>query len=232
MKLIRTLTQLIGALAASWYGPTLSAQITFGAGETPAGGIVVPDPPMAGVARTLTVSTSADSISALNITLDIGSAPGDTAWNGDLYAQITSPAGTLAVLLNRTGVAVSTDAGYSDHGYSVTITDSAANNIHFYQSSPFALNGAGQLTGTWSSDGRSAPTIASRDRPLSALLGENPNGVWTLFVADLVSGNQAQLNSWSVSGTGASVPEPATEATLIAFGLALFGCSRRWRPRA
>ena len=44
----------------------------------------------------------------------------------------------------------------------------------------------------------------------------NPNGSWTLFVADLVSGDAATLNSWSLTITG-EVPEPG-EAVLVILG--------------
>lgn len=226
MKFNRTLLVPLGILALVCSASGVRAQITFSASDVLPGGVVVPDAPLAGVARSLTVSTPADTMTALSINLDIGSVPNDTAWNGDLYAQLTSPSGTLAVLINRPGVDAPGDAGYSDQGFSVTIAAAPAPDIHFYHATAFTLNSAGQVTGTWGSDGRFDPTSSARPQPLSSLLGENPNGTWTLFVGDMASGNQAQLNSWSISGTGAAVPEPGLSATLIASALLVFACVR------
>src|SRR5260370_868131 len=50
---------------------------------------------------------------------------------------------------------------------------------------------------------------------LSSFNGLDPNGGWTLFFADLSSGEQSTLESWSLSIN--AVPEPTTYA-LIAFG--------------
>ena len=193
---------------------------TFTATDTLTTGNEIDDPPIPGLARTLTVSTAVTSITDLSITLDISSATGEDAWNGDLYAQLTSPLGTLAVLLNRSGYASSGDPGYGDKGYSITLNDTTGTaGLHFYQNVSYALNGDGQLTGTWASDGGSDPTSATRDKPLALFAGANPNGIWTLFISDQAGGNRAKLDSWSINGVGTTVPEP--EWTVVAVGTSL-----------
>ncbi len=187
--------------------------------DTLSSGNAISDAPGPGLARVLNVPVTGALITDISVDLNIGSYVGDTAWNGDLYAQLTGPSGSLSVLINRTGVSLPDDAGYGDAGFHVTLNDSATDDIHTYQSVSYSLNGAGQLTGTWQSDGRADPTAPDRSKSLSQFIGQNPNGNWTLLVSDLANGNRAQLNSWSISIT--TVPEPATTSALS--GLALLG---------
>jgi len=137
-------------------------------------------------------------------------------YNGDLYAFLSGPNGGFAVLLNRVGV--SNDAssfGYGNHGFDIVLSDSAASDVHYYQSASYLLNGNGQLTGTWVPDGRnigpqSAPSLFGSTAPsalLSSFNGTDPNGGWTLFLADLSVGSQSQLVSWSLDII--TVPEPS-----------------------
>jgi subtilisin-like proprotein convertase family protein len=187
--------------------------------ETLSSGNAISDAPGSGLARVLNVSTPDLVITDISVDLNLGSLTGDTAWNGDLYAQLTGPGGSLAVLINRTGISPSDDAGYGQAGFHITLNDSAASDVHDYQAVSYSVNGANQLTGTWQSDGRTDPTSAVRSKSLSDLIGQNPNGNWTLLVTDQANGNRAQLNSWGITIT--TVPEPATTAALS--GMALLG---------
>jgi MYXO-CTERM domain-containing protein len=216
------------AAGAMLSASALHAAIMFTASETLTSGNAIADAPFAGLARELTVDTGARLIESLSITLDIGSAPGDLAWNGDLYVQLSGPSGTLAVLLNRAGTTPSDDTGYGDAGFNITIGTGSLPDVHEYQGVSYSLNGSGQLTGTWASDGREDATSASRDRMLDQFIGQNPNGTWTLLVTDLASGNAARLNSWSIEGVGA-VPEPGEWTALAGLALAGFAAIRRRR---
>ena len=199
--------------------------------ETLSSGNNIGDPPSAGLSRTLTVSTPVTTIADLTITLDIGSATGDTAWNGDLYVQLTSPNGTLVILIDQAGLSpTDTVSGYGDAGYNISINDSAIKDVHNYQTVAYTLNGSNQLTGTWQSDGRVNPTSSSRTKNLNSIVGEDPNGTWTLLVVDLASGSLAQLNGWGISGSDiAAVPEPV--ATAFSSGLALLALATARRLR-
>ena len=200
----------------------------FSGTDTLLSGNTIDDPPIPGLVRTLAISTPVTLITDLSISLDISSAVGDTAWNGDLYAQLTSPSGTLSVLLNQPGVTGINAAGYGDSGFVITVLDSASSDIHTYQDVSYSLNGGGQLTGTWQSDGRTDPTSSTRDKKLSQCLGENPNGTWTLFISDLANGNRVQLNSWSINGVGSTVPEPQYDVLALGTALAAFAL---WRVK-
>jgi len=165
------------------------------------------------------------SISNVEVTLDITGG-----FNGDLYAYLVSPSGQMLVLLNRVGVGTGNAIGYSDAGFNIILSDSGAHNIHNYQNYGIPT---GQLTGTWAADGRailpnSAPSAfdASPTTDFSLFNNANPNGVWTLFIADLGGGSQSTLVSWGL--TIVTVPEPQTWLLGLSGGAALlFAINRR-----
>ena len=74
-------------------------------------------------------------------------------------------------------------------------------------------------------------TVTSADARtafLSSFNGLDPNGSWTLFLADMSGGDQSTLASWSLEIS--IVPEPTTVALMV-FGVAGLGVwvSRRLR---
>ena len=81
--------------------------------------------------------------------------------NGDLYCYL-SHGGILVPLLNRVGVGTGNAYGYEQLGLNVTFTDTAANNIHFYQ----AIDGY-SITGgaSWQPDGRTINPVTSAPVP-------------------------------------------------------------------
>ena len=185
----------------------------------------VPDGNASGLANHQFLAGMTGTITNVSVTLNLSYAPGDTAFNGDLYAYLAGPNGGFAILLNRTGVTGGNSFGYDDTGFNVAFTTSATHNIHFYQSLTYNLNGNGQLTGTWQPDGRaidpqSSPSLFDSTIP-SALLdsfnGTDPNGTWTLFLADLSNGGKSQLVNWNLQVS--TVPEPPSW-TLFAMGAA------------
>jgi len=168
--------------------------------------------PVANANGLMTVGSVAQmpgTISDVTVSLDLAGG-----FNGNLYAFLSGPNGGFSVLLNRVGVSNSASAfGYADSGFNIILSDTAANgDIHYYEN---VLNPAGgQLTGTWMPDGRnidpmSAPSAflsAGQTALLNSFDGTNPNGTWTLFVADLAAGSQPMLINWDLDIT---VPEPA-----------------------
>jgi len=200
--------------------------------------LAIPDLDPSGVARSHTASGLATGVAYdLTVRLVI-EGTGFGAFNGDYYAYLfhETPEGShssLAVLLNRVGRGIETPSGYSDSGFDVSLSDAAAWDVHRYQ---VALGGAidGPLTGVWQPDGRRVdPSISldssSRTALLEPLGNLDPNGSWTLFVADLEAGGTGRLVEWEVRGAPrAVVPEPRA-VTLLFPGAALvgWGWSRR-----
>jgi len=187
----------------------------------------VPDGTSTGWSDTRTLSGIAqNSILDLNVTLQLSGG-----WNGDLYAYLTHGTG-FSVLLNRVGRTGSDAFGYGDAGMNVTFDDTAANrNIHLY--------GAGLITGgaAWQPDGRDTSPLTVTDLTastafLSSFNGLDPNGDWTLFVADLSNGELSTVLNWGlnfdVQTTSApSVPDGGATLLLLSCGLAGLGILRR-----
>jgi len=158
-----------------------------------------------GISSTLLVSGADTSLAGLSVTLNVSGG-----YNGDLYAYLLAPNGTLVMLLNRvgtgTGSAIQSAFGYSTAGFNnVTLDDTATGgNIHTVQ------NPGSLPTVSYTPDGGS----------LASFNGVNPNGTWTLFFADESAGNTSTLNGWSLDIT--AVPEPINVA-LAFFGAGFIG---------
>ena len=154
-------------------------------------------------------------------------------YNGDLYAYLAGPNGGFAILLNRVGVSNNASAfGYSDSGFNVTFSDSAANSIQYYQN--YTNPAGGLVLGTWQPEGvnlapQSPPSAfltAGQTAMLSSTAGNDASGTWTLFLADLSAGGQSTVESWSLDIT--TVPEPSVVA-LLGVGIAGLGLVVRRR---
>jgi len=189
----------------------------------------IPDGSPIGLVSSATVSGLVGNISSMSVNLDITGG-----FNGNLYAYLLGPNGADAVLLNLAGVSSTNAFGYADSGFNITLTDGAP-DIHFYQTGSYTLN-SGQLTGTWSPDGRniSPASAASAFDPagvygldaFSVFDNINPNGQWTLFIADLSNGGgQSVFVNWSL--TIVTVPEPQTWMLMIGGAGVLLALRRR-----
>jgi hypothetical protein len=168
------------------------------------GGLEIPDGDVSGIADSRIVRSRIGQIADLNMTLAISGG-----WNGDLYAYLVHQSG-FAVLLNRVGQSNARVLGYGDSGFNVTLDDQAEGDIHHYRVNLFGnpnqpLNGA--LTGTWQPDGRTNDPLEvaeaqARAAFLASFNGLNPDGEWTLFLADLASGDISALDGWGLQICG------------------------------
>jgi hypothetical protein len=181
----------------------------------------IPDGNPVGVWSSVNVSGATAPASHVAVTLNVSGG-----YNGDLYAYL-SYAGRMVPLLNRTGVSSGNPLGSSGAGMSVTLSDTAAANIHA------AWNG--YLSGSYRPDGQDINPLSSQASfsanggaiTLDGTFGDfDPNGVWTLFFADVVSsGDISTLNSWNILITG--VPEPDVAAMAVALAIVRACWSRR-----
>ena len=190
---------------------TLAAHAGIFTGGAFANSGYIPDGSAVGSSATASVSGLDQYLQSVNVTLNISGG-----YNGDLYAYL-SYNGTLVPLLNRVGVGTGNAFGYGDTGFNVTLSSAGAYDVHNYGNYSPSFNGSGQLTGTWQPDGRaidpqsSPSTFDSASRvSFGSYNGMNPNGTWTLFIADLSAGGQSQLVSWELDIT--AVPEPVNVA--------------------
>jgi subtilisin-like proprotein convertase family protein len=176
-------------------------------------GEMIRDNDASGLADTISVSTPINSITDLRLTLEITGG-----WNGDYYAYLRHGALGSVVLLNRVGTPGNGGFGYANPGFGpdggaqpFTLTDAGAYSVHNYQAHSPLYNGDGQLTGEWQPDGSSFA---------SSFGGMDPNGDWTLFIADLSTVGVGTLRNWSMTVSG-SVPDGG--ATLSLLSTALLG---------
>jgi len=188
--------------------------------------LAIPDGSAIGQFNSQIIDSPFDSIATLKVSLDI---EGD--FNGDLYAILSHESGAYSVLLNRVGRTSANPFGSTDHGLNVTFEDAAA-DIHTASPSPAGL------TGTWSPDARKTDpgsTLDSDPRTafLSAFQGIDPDGEWTLFLADLEPLGTSTLVSWGLEFEPthiSTVPDSGSTVCLLVFGLAGVVLTRRPSP--
>ena len=171
-----------------------------------ANGGLIPDNNAAGWSDARTVDTAGGSISSLSVTINLSGG-----WNGDLYAYLAHYTG-YTVLLNRVGRGPGNGPGYDDSGMNVVFSAAGIlGDIHGY-------GGGSVPVGSYMPDGRAISPLATvedfdtagRSALLSSFTGLNPNGSWTLFVADVSGGERSTVTSWGLNIDVASVPEPAS----------------------
>jgi len=172
-------------------------------------GGIIPDGSLTGWTDTRAVSTPGfDHITDLSVSLSLSGG-----WNGDLYAYLVHSSG-FAVLLNRVGRGnggAYNSSGYGASGMNVVLNDAGLLNIH-----NVPVPGTGAIPLTFQPDGRninplSSPATFSGTLPtalLSSFNGVDPNGSWTLFIADVSPGDQSTITHWDLDI--AAVPEPAS----------------------
>jgi subtilisin-like proprotein convertase family protein len=173
--------------------------------------LAIPDNNGSGRVSAISVADSGQTVISVEVVITTLNG-----WNGDIYAYLEHN-GVISVLLNRPGRTVANPAGAASSGMQLCFADSAVADIHTAISGTF-----GEIaTGTYQPDGRDEDpglvTDASpRSLDLSGFNGQNAEGDWTLFVADLSSGEVATLGNWGLSLT--VVPEPGV-ALLGGIGL-------------
>lgn len=188
----------------------------------------IPDGDASGVNDLRTISSSITSIGSLRVTLDISAN-----FNGDLYGFLSHGNG-FSVLLNREGRSSSLVSGYGDSGMNITLSDTGTlGDIHLYQTS-LTLGPGQPLTGIWQPDARNVdPGLvfdsSARSAFLSFFNGMDANGTWTLYLADMQTGGNSALNSWSMEIVG--IPEPKPLDLFLFAGLCWIGFAL-WRSRA
>ena len=167
-----------------------------------------------------------EPVSITNVTVNLILTGG---WDGDLYAYLSHGSG-FSVLLNRIGSSSSNPGGSGASGMSVEFSDSYLTDIH--------TGTGGSVMGNFAPDGRFVnPYTALDTDPRNAMLGNfnylDPNGSWTLFLADVSPLAVSTVQGWTVTVETAAiqaVPEPGS-AALLAAALAI-GIFQRWRSAA
>ena len=155
---------------------------------------VVPDNNFSGWSDTRTVGAiPAGTFTSLSVDLQLSGG-----WNGDLYAYLVHSSG-FSVLLDRVGTGFAPGAlGYGDAGMNVNLA-AGGTSIHQYGG---ANTFSAAPTGSWQTDNTSGS--------LTTFLSTNPNGSWSLFIADLSGGGVSTVQSWGLQMDIVAVPEVET----------------------
>ena len=201
------------ALPATAFGGGSAVTLT----QSWSGTLAIPDNSGVGASNTITITAPVlDRIEFVTVAIEL-----EGGWNGDFYAYLVHD-GTLAILLNRPGRTAFDDLGSGSTNLIALFDDLAAGDVHML------LPGSGNATGTWQPDGRMIDPLLSLDTTartemLDGFTNANPNGDWTLFIADQNPGDTATLKSWTLSVT--AVPEASTAV----FAALAAGCFLRRR---
>lgn len=156
---------------------------------------VVPDNNFSGWSDTRTVGAMpAGPFNSLSVDLHLTGG-----WNGDLYAYLVHDTG-FTVLLNHVGVGVSGVGafGYGDAGMNVNLASSGTSIHQYGGNNTFSA----PPTGSWMTDNTSGN--------LASFLSTDPNGTWSLFIADQSGGGVTTVQSWGLQMDIVAVPEVET----------------------
>jgi subtilisin-like proprotein convertase family protein len=149
----------------------------------------VPDNNPSGVNTTIAVSGFTGNIADLNFRINgtsatTGSSGVDHSWVGDLVFKLTSPQGTTVTVINRIDSGGINGNCSNDNFFNTVLDDEAAGGVIVDN------NCTAGMTGNF------RPAM-----PLSLFDGENPNGTWTLNVADLVTTDTGTIRAYGLEIT-------------------------------
>ena len=177
---------------------TAGATLTWNSGTLNS---VVPDNNTSGWVNSTLISGETGTIQPGSLLVNVNLSGG---WNGDLYAYLVNSSGGFAVLLDRVGMGEGVGSfGYGDGGMNVTFSATGANgDIHAYGGNVLF---SGIPSGAYMPD---TSGLTSASGSLSSFM--NPNGTWSLFIADLNAGGVTTVQSWGLQMDIVAVPEVET----------------------
>ena len=132
-------------------------------------------------------------------------------YNGDLYAYLVAPNGTLVMLMNQPGMNVNF-FGASGAGMNITLLDGTSDHGLIQNETSASV-----LSGLYNPAGN-----------LVNFNGSAANGMWSLYFADLSGGGTSTLDGWSLDIT--AVPESVNVALAIFGGMLAVAGLWRMRP--
>lgn len=133
-------------------------------------------------------------------------------WVGDLVVTITSPSGTEANLIVRTGGGLGDS---SDVNGTYTFTDAAIGGANWWDVADGLGSGEVIPPGSYAATDEFGNEISLAD----AFAGESTLGNWTIFASDNASDSVGGFESWQLRIVTA-VPEPSSLAVLATMSLA------------
>ena len=136
------------------------------------------------VTSTIAVSGAGTSLTALDLTTAL-----THTFSADLDITLQSPAGTVVTLTTDNG------AG-NDNTYNGTNWD---DDVHPDGQEPDTTNDGVTTDHAYVNLTTATPLVV--EEALSAFMGEDPNGTWTITISDDLAGDGGSLDSWSLDIT-------------------------------
>ena len=196
---------LTGTWAQATLQPILNYSQTFGGGTIADGNPVGRD-----FYGNFQNAANWDQVVSLTVGLNISGG-----YNGDLYAYLVAPNGTLVLLMSQPGGGAASGAGMN-----ITLTDASAPN-----GSIQSVTSGAVLSGTYNAAG----TLGNIGGPQVNPTGSLANGTWLLYFADLAGGGGNEtLNNWTLNLAVVPEPVPLALGLFAIMMLALAGVKRFW----
>lgn len=208
--------KLLSFACAAILGVALCTSSVADVVDNSGGGFGFPDNDPAGASSTITIGAN-EIITDVDVTL----RGADHTWVGDMNVSLTSPGGTTADIMVRTGRTGGVGSGdSSDLGGDYTFSDGGAD----WWAAAAAAGGADVIaSGTYG-----ATTVDGALVSLAAAFaGESTAGTWTLTISDNAAGDLGDIDGWGLSITSAVIPEPGSLALLGIMGVACVVRRRR-----
>jgi subtilisin-like proprotein convertase family protein len=222
----KTLMLLTVVLTTTWVQATLQPILNYS--QTFSGGTIADGNPVGQLfSGQFNHAASWDQVVSVSVGLNISGG-----YNGDLYAYLVAPNGTLMLLMNQpanlSGSGMNLTLASGNSGDNLAVPNSGA--IESASSGGYLGNSLNQSASVYSPvDSLAFQTVYAAQN--SGPTGPLANGTWNLFFADLTGGGgEATLNSWTLNL--AVVPEPVDLALglFAAMLLALAGVKHCWVP--
>jgi subtilisin-like proprotein convertase family protein len=156
--------------------PIFAAPVSVTSTDTP-----LPITDLATTTSTIAFAGAGAFVCDVDLTTDITHTSAD-----DLEVHVTSPGGTVSTLTTDNG-------GGNDNVFAGTLWDDDGGDSN--PPGPATDNVYANLV---------VETPLVPEEAMGAFIGENPNGTWTISVADDAGGNVGTLNSWTVEVTTCS----------------------------
>jgi subtilisin-like proprotein convertase family protein len=158
------------------------------------------------VTSTVVVSGAGTTLTALDLTTAL-----THTFSADLDVTLTSPAGTVVTFTTDNG------AG-NDNTFNGTNWDDNANPAGQV---PYVTNNG--IATDHAYVNLTAATPLASEEALSAFVGQDPNGTWTITISDDLAGDGGSLDSWSLDvTTGSSSSAPIFDYNPAAAGTVAF----------
>lgn len=179
------------------------------------GALIVPDNDPAGITGVIEISDN-----ELIADVDVNLFGVTHSWVGDLIIRITSPGGTTADIIVRTGDTTGGSGDSSDLNGDYTFSDGGSD---WWAAANAAGSSDSIAAGTYEATTTNGGVVSLA----AAFAGEETAGTWTLFASDNSNGDTGSISGWGLNITSSTIPEP-TFPTVLGL-LAVLGVGRRTR---